>query len=340
MNKYRPRRFCLICGKEISGTRRIKTCDSEECIKKYRLLHYKERIKEKKCKYCGKSFNGTNKQTVCEECKKKIRSNMNYETFEQTILCKQCGCEIKKVTKKITNNKILILYETCEKCKEKNRIENSINASNRMKTKNPMFNSEIAKKSGERQRKHYLEKCKLLGITPHPIYKKPEKSETKEETSLRMHLHNPMYNEEIKKRASQTTKRRIENGEITFKRGKENPLWKGNRTLNKHIRINLRKWVRKKFEDSNFTCQENGETNCELQVHHIIPLREIIEEFLKKYNTNSQEILKDENLLDIFTQDIIQYHFDNSEIGIVVCPKCHHKLDKQYRRLTYYHNKE
>ena len=63
-------------------------------------------------------------------------------------------------------------------------------------------------------------------------------------------------------------------------------------------------------------------------LHHIIPLRDIISEFLEKYNTNSIDILKDETLLNKVTDDIVQYHFDHPEIGIVVCPKCHSKLDK------------
>ena len=197
-----------------------------------------------------------------------------------------------------------------------------------MKENNPMFNKDIANKMGNTLRLNYLEKCKKLGIIPNPKRIKVEKPETKEETSLRMRLQNPMFNKETKKKVSETLKRKIQNGEIKYKKNTENPLWKGNRAFNRHIRINLRKWVKEKFKESNFTCQENGETHCELQVHHIIPLRDIISEFLKKYNTNSIDILKDEILLNKVTDDIVQYHFDHPEIGIVVCPKCHSKLDK------------
>ena len=52
----------------------------------------------------------------------------------------------------------------------------------------------------------------------------------------------------LSKKMVQTYKQRVANGEITYKKGKDNPLWKGNRTLNNHVRINLRKWVRIKFE--------------------------------------------------------------------------------------------
>ena len=340
-NKYRPRRFCIICGTEISGTRRIKTCENENCIHEYKLLHYKEALQDKTCKQCGKTFKGTFKQCLCEDCRKASHLHKQYKTIEQTIICKQCGTEIEKRTKCITGpNARSIVYATCGDCKKENRLKNSLASSIRMKENNPMFNKEIAKKSGDKTREKYLKKCAELGITPNPKHIKKEVKETKEETALRMHLNNPMYNEAIKQKMSQTYKQRVANGEITYKKGKDNPLWKGNRTLNKHVRVNLRKWVRIKFEKSNFTCQENGENHCELQVHHLIPLRDIIDTFLKKYNTNSQDILQNEQLLKTFTEDIVAYHYEHPEIGIVVCPKCHHKLDKQYRRLTYYQKKQ
>lgn len=340
-NKYRPRRFCIICGTEISGTRRIKTCENENCIHEYKLLHYKEALQDKTCKQCGKTFKGTFKQCLCEDCRKASHLHKQYKTIEQTIICQQCGAEIEKRTKCTTSpNTRSIVYATCDDCKKENRLKNSLASSIRMKENNPMFNKEIAKKAGDRTRDIYLQKCKDLGVVPKPRQIKKERKETKEETALRMHMNNPMYDEVVKQKAIATLKQRIANGEVKYKTGKDSPLWKGNRTLNKHIRISLRKWVRMKFETSNFTCQENGENHCELQVHHLLPLRDIVDDFLNKYNTNSQDILQNEELLKSFTEDVVSYHYEHPEIGIVVCPKCHHKLDKQYRRLTYYQKKQ
>ena len=72
LNKYRPKRFCVICNTEITGTRRIKTCENPDCIKKYKHLHYKTTLKEKICMKCGNLFNGTQKQKLCDECRKII----------------------------------------------------------------------------------------------------------------------------------------------------------------------------------------------------------------------------------------------------------------------------
>ena len=38
---------CVICGKDITKSRRLKTCGCEACKKEYKHLHYKETLKEK-----------------------------------------------------------------------------------------------------------------------------------------------------------------------------------------------------------------------------------------------------------------------------------------------------
>ena len=32
-----------------------------------------------------------------------------------------------------------------------------------------------------------------------------------------------------------------------------------------------------------------------------------------------------------FINKIVKYHYDNDNIGIVLCPECHAKIDRQYR---------
>lgn len=331
-------RYCVICGKDLTGTRRIKTCESEECIRANKHLKYQQRLTEKVCKYCGKTFAGKDKELLCSECKGTLKAT--YRKTEQTVLCQQCGKIIRTQYKNITGMIVPTIYEVCEDCKNENSIKNRENSSKRMKEHNPMFDKETAKKVGDTERRQYLEKCKELGITPKPRQIRKEIKETPEETAKRMHEHNPMYNEKTKRKARETLQNKIASGELIYKRGSEHHLWKGNRPLTKHIRINLRKWVRKCFEDAHFTCQINGERKCELHVHHLEPLRDIIARFLEKYETNSQDILKDEELLNKFTDDIVKYHWEHPEIGIVVCPKCHHQIDSHYRRLTYNGNKK
>ena len=155
--------------------------------------------------------------------------------------------------------------------------------------------------------------------------------------SLRMHLNNPMYNPETRKKMSETFKRKIANGEITYKKGSEHYLWKGNRTFNKAVRIELRKWVQQKFAEVNYVCQKCGKDHTELQVHHLEPLRDIIQKFLDKYNYTMEYINSIEGSKEYFDfiQKIVEYHYEHPEIGLVVCPNCHYEIDDQYRRKTY-----
>ena len=139
-----------------------------------------------------------------------------------------------------------------------------------------------------------------------------------------------MFNEEVRRKVSNTFKRKINNGELIYKKGKDNHNWKGGQNLNKSIRIELRHWVSELFEKYNYTCQRCGKTNTELHVHHIEPLRDIIEKYSKKYNITRENFIDNPNYKD-FINDILQYHYNN-DIGIVVCPTCHQILDKYYNK--------
>lgn len=97
-NKYRHRRFCIICGTEISGTRRIKTCENENCIHEYKLLHYKEALQDKTCKKCGKTFKGTFKQCLCEDV-----VSYHYEHPEiGIVVCPKCHHKLDKQYRRLT----------------------------------------------------------------------------------------------------------------------------------------------------------------------------------------------------------------------------------------------
>lgn len=337
-NYIRQYNNCIICGKDISHSRRLKTCGCSECEKVYRKYKY-DIPKEKICRDCGKIYLGTDKSIVCPECKEISLNNKKFKQIEQQVICKDCGKIIKTQIKNITNNIPEIVYELCDDCKLNHKKEFSKNASKRMKENNPMFDEEISIKVGNTLRKLYEEKCLEQGLIPkeRPIKRDSNKSiETKEELIERMKEHNPMQNKDSVEKMKQTTKERILSGEIKYKRGKEHPLYKGNRTLGRHIRLNLSKWIKEQLDKSNYTCQLCGKTNTELHVHHNEPLRNIINNFLKKYNTTNEDILNDEILLNKFTDDIIKYHYNNKNIGIVVCPDCHNIIDKYYNRLTHY----
>ena len=78
-----------------------------------------------------------------------------------------------------------------------------------------------------------------------------------------------------------------------------------------------------------YKCSNCGD-NKKLEIHHVEPLRDIIDKFTKKplskYEQDSQEF---ENLCKV----IVEYHEKNNNIGIVLCEKCHSEIDS-YRRQT------
>ena len=195
-NYVRQYNNCIICGKDISHSRRLKTCGCTECEKAYRKYKY-DIPKEKICRDCGKIYLGTDKSVVCPECKEISLNNKKFKQIEQQVICKDCGKLIKTQIKNITKNIPEIVYELCDDCKLNHKKEFSENASKRMKENNPMFDEEISIKVGNTLRKLYEEKCLEQGLTPkeRPIKRDPNKPiETKEELSERMKEHNPMQN--------------------------------------------------------------------------------------------------------------------------------------------------
>ena len=81
----------------------------------------------------------------------------------------------------------------------------------------------------------------------------------------------------------------------------------------------------------NFKCTECGKDKCELQVHHIKPLREIIKDHLELHDISIFDLdLGSEECL-LILKEIKEYHFNNFNIGVTVCPDCHSKLDNYYK---------
>ena len=155
----------------------------------------------------------------------------------------------------------------------------------------------------------------------------------REETAERMRQHNPMFDKNVSKKVAKTLKQRYKDGTIPKHFGKDNWNWKGNRNFNKAVRINLRKWVKEMFIKNNFTCQICGKNKGELHVHHIVPLRDIISNFMEKENYTIEyiNVIEGTDEYQEFINKIVKYHYDNDNIGIVLCPECHTKMDRQYR---------
>jgi hypothetical protein len=136
--------------------------------------------------------------------------------------------------------------------------------------------------------------------------------------SKRMKETNPMKNKNTALKVGKIIKQKYKNGEIKKVIGKDHWLYKGNRGLNLEIRTRLYPaWTKLVLERDKFRC-----TKCDkrttLQVHHIRPLRDIIDLFLTKKLSKEElirEVIKEHKLSD----------------GITLCKKCHSEIDERYR---------
>lgn len=334
-SKPKEPRTCEICGTSIDdlpGQRRI--CKNPECEAEQKRRKYAQTLKEKICKKCGDTFLGTSKQTCCENCRK--HKDITFEVIEQKVVCEDCGALLRTESKKVNGKtKEIIAKGMCDACKQKHREKLSL----QMKEHNPMFDPEVVKKTFETRRYKYLQKCEEEGRLPY--VRKGCKGETKEERVQRMKEHNPMFDPETKAKVSKTLKEKILSGEIVYAKGPEHHLWKGNRNFNKAVRIELRKWVKEQMEKVHYICQKCGKTHTELHVHHLHPLRDIISDTLNKNNLTIIDINSmegSEQYFDIIKQ-IVEYHYQHNDIGIVVCPQCHNELDSYYKRKTHENSK-
>ena len=333
-------RYCEVCGKSIDdlpGQRKI--CLNPKCIAEQKRRKYAASKKEKICKKCGKTFLGTAKQTCCEKCRSNHDHSNSFKTIQQTIVCEKCG-KVLKVVEKAQSGKVkeVLAKGICEECKEKSRQVSS----KRMQENNPMFNIDTRTKVSMTKSRNMGGQILSEEETKEKLlYRNSHTPETREETSLRMHLYNPMYNPETKNKMINTLKQNILEEKITYKKGPEHHLWKGNRTFNKAVRIELRNWVKSKFEEAKYTCQKCGKINTELQVHHLEPLRDIIQKFLDKHDYTIDYInsIEGSNEYLSLIKEIVNYHNENMQIGLVVCPECHNEIDIYYKRKTYENKK-
>lgn len=309
-------RKCIICGKDISHLKsNAKLCGDKKCEYAYAKIRKATKDDDRFCEICGDKINDLPRQRkIClkEECirQQKIRK---YHSALKTKICERCGNEFEGTYKQ----------KLCPQCREKRK---------------PLERKEI-------EVTLYCKYCKkpigkevrlmtILSSTEDYTFVCDEcKQAHREETAERMRQHNPMFDKNISKKVAKTLKQRYKDGTIPKHFGKDNWNWKGNRNFNKAVRINLRKWVKEMFIKNNFTCQICGKNKGELHVHHIEPLRDIISNFMEKENYTIEYIndIEGTDEYQEFINKIVKYHYDNDNIGIVLCPECHAKIDRQYR---------
>ena len=309
-------RKCIICGKDISHLKsNAKLCGDKKCEYAYAKIRKATKDDDRFCEICGDKINDLPRQRkIClkEECirQQKIRK---YHSALKTKICERCGNEFEGTYKQ----------KLCPQCRENRK---------------PLERKEI-------EVTLYCKYCKkpigkevrlmtILSSTEDYTFVCDEcKQAHREETAERMRQHNPMFDKNVSKKVAKTLKQRYKDGTIPKHFGKDNWNWKGNRNFNKAVRINLRKWVKEMFIKNNFTCQICGKNKGELHVHHIVPLRDIISNFMEKENYTIEYIndIEGTDEYQEFINKIVKYHYDNDNIGIVLCPECHAKMDRQYR---------
>ena len=309
-------RKCIICGKDISHLKsNAKLCGDKKCEYAYAKIRKATKDDDRFCEICGDKINDLPRQRkIClkEECirQQKIRK---YHSALKTKICERCGNEFEGTYKQ----------KLCPQCRENRK---------------PLERKEI-------EVTLYCKYCKkpigkevrlmtILSSTEDYTFVCDEcKQAHREETAERMRQHNPMFDKNVSKKVAKTLKQRYKDGTIPKHFGKDNWNWKGNRNFNKAVRINLRKWVKEMFIKNNFTCQICSKNKGELHVHHIEPLRDIISNFMEKENYTIEYIndIEGTDEYQEFINKIVKYHYDNDNIGIVLCPECHAKIDRQYR---------
>lgn len=249
----------------------------------------------------NKAVQDRKSRTLCGECK----------NVDKTIdlLCWKCLSIIDIIPAKrsLKPRKSRYLCESCKKQVKKDRI-------------------------GRITHPDVLENNRQRMLTNNPNPPKPKKPKLSQAqgskiTSERMKTNNPMKNPDVVSRMRSTVKKRVESGEIAYKKGPEHHLWKGNRDFNNTCRVLLYPtWTKPILERDRFCCTRcNSRTS--LQVHHIRPLREIIGIIKDRHGIKTFSAIDSSMWFD-YIQEIIDEH--RPEDGITVCGKCHETVDSHY----------
>ena len=315
-------RICEICNNTfISRDSRSICCDNPKCKKLLGHIKYKNNIVECICKNCNLTYNATTKQSkeYCSKCIKKIKP-INYKNkVIQKRCCHYCKKVLITVEKNVTRKIPEYLYIlTCDECKQLLRKQYS----DKMKLNNPSYEHPLTLDE-------YNIKQKEKEYYNSEEYKLQKSKETKEYLSNRMKENNPMYNKCTRKKVGDTLKRKYKNGQIRKHYGKDHWNYTGTRSINGYIRLCLGDWRKSNLIRTDYTCEYCHIRGGTLHIHHIIPLREIINIGINELNLNVDELEFRNDNYQKLENWILKYHNEHN-IGLVVCRKCHAKIDEKY----------
>ena len=211
----------------------------------------------------------------------------------------------------------------------------------KMTNKNPMHDPSVAERQAVKMRQQFAEGHRISPFADKIIKQRAEagmrkfwasnrSDELRKRFRTRMQEQNPMYDEKVVQKCHKSRNSSLESGSFSFPKGKDHWLWKGRRSFNLLVRSRLyRIWIRPVMKRDGFRCTLCGRSKCVLHVHHLVPLRQIIEEVLTELNIVDIEVLKEENIYSEIADLVVTRH--KQEFGTTLCKKCHAVVDLQYR---------
>lgn len=335
-------RLCTICQKPInSRDYRTVVCRDKNCKKIFSHNKYLNTKYIKNCRICGKEFEASGKGGLCTNCKNIKRKHQYKKIYEISHYCKWCNELIKVEKRNYTHSigKTSYNYLVCRKCK-------SLKLHNR-RLLNPYYKASSLNKHNKciyNYEQYLVEEFKIRSKFENTskyyalLYKNEWNKSVQEHKKLILEKlrermlgnKNPMKNKSISQKVKNTIKTKIESGELVYKRGKERHNFKGNIPFKRIVKYSLHDWVKLHLSNNNFTCQKCGLRGGYLHVHHLKPLRDIIDETLLKHNIKVSDIILGDETCQMLVKEIVKYHYDNMNIGIVVCERCHEIIDKHF----------
>lgn len=320
---------CRCCGKEFVAEKQTQRfCD--KCDKNTRQRkEYNEKLIWIKCKRCGEYFHAKQHQFVCEKCRISSKESFVHHfntTFQRPVFCKKCnnflGYEEANISWR--TNKIHFV-KSCDNCKCKRK------RFKKFKLNKKFLSLEEQKITFLFEKFHADAKYKKISRTikqKHPIQQISDKE--RQRRSIQMKLNNPMKNKDAIQKMSASLRDGYSSGRIKKRYGKENPIYKGNRGLNLDVRTRLSPvWIKPILKRDNFSCVMCGKTYVTLHVHHIRPLRQIIDKVLKDFGVSVSGLKPFSEEYEKIIEAIINEHKLND--GISLCKECHEKIDYRYR---------
>lgn len=355
--KYKIRK-CKFCGNEfkcdILSQRYCRSCSHSQEIENIKGKNrYHNVLINKDCKNCGKRMRTRKNVLLCKECKGVLPNPLvhKYNEITRNVLCPKCGEKIgvENVKKSYRTLENKTGKPPCPACKQEKKWRSEINRILRSRyldenvinsIKEKFENAVGCKKEKlieiiEIEKEKLRQKRRLRKNNDSKntyIKESPEEKEKRLRImSDRMKSHNPMKNRDVVDKVRKTFCEKIKKGEITYKRGREHWLWKGNRGFNLDCRNRLYKpWIFEVLKRDKFICTMCGSKK-NLHVHHIRTLREIINIVLKRNEISAiKDIDTKSEIYERLILEVINEHKLND--GITVCLFCHDKIDNRYRR--------